>query len=354
MMNHRLSILITGTSLLSSGAFAQPSEHGRALVDQLESEHWLDRDQAMRELSAYADEFTLEQLEFFLADQTLSLEQRARLMQACAQRFGEHPKGGLGVSFGAISVGSIEVVPIPNNPAFPASEMLNPGDAIASVGGVMMTSSFDLRAQILSREPGEMLPVMVIRAGKLIEIDLPLGSFTKLSGAARLDPPMAKRALEIRWARKGIVIPPPDTIGSAITLEQWTQAVFPTDAPDDLQAQGRTLPAAMIAGIHRLIAIGQYAPRRLRTWKSLELLIKETDKLATRDAFVRLRNKRAQHNLDILRRDMLLIELEAAPNQTAKAPLENELRTLNTQIEVFEKEIEELEPKSTKPTKPSP
>lgn len=51
---------------------------------------------------------------------------------------------------------------------------------------------------------------------------------------------------------------------------------------------------------------------------------------------------------------MLLIELEAAPNQTAKAPLENELRTLNTQIEVFEKEIEELEPKSTKPTKPSP
>lgn len=353
-MNHRLSILILGACVVTTHACAQPSQRGRALVDQLKSEHWLDRDQAMRELTAFNDEFSLDDLEFFLADQTLSLEQRARLMQACLQRFREHPKGGLGVAFGATSVGSIEVVPIENNPNFPASKMLLLGDAIASVDGVMMKSSYDLRAQIVSREPGEMLPVTVIRAGKLIEMNLPLGSFTKLTGTARLDQPLAKRALELRWARKGILIEHPDTIGLAITLEQWTDAVFPSDAPANLRSLGRTLPAAMIAGAQRLIAIGQYAPRRIRTWKSLELLEKEVYKLALRDAQVMLRIQRARRDLQKLRHTELLAELDGAATDAEKAQIKNGLAALKAEIQTLDEEIAELEPKSTQTAKPLP
>lgn len=281
-MNPCLPILaLVVNAAMSSHTLAsieEPSDRARVLVDQLASEDWSQRDQASHELTNFDQEFSLEDLEFFLNDPTLSTEQRARVIQACSLRFRTHPKGGLGVSFGTILTGAIEVVPILNNPGFPASEMLMPGDAIARVDGDLLTSSFDLRAHILSKEPGETLSAVIIRNEQLIELELPLGSFTKLSGAALLEPGLAQRALELRWKRRGISIPDPEIIGSLITIDDWRSAAFPDQDPPTDELLTSYFPTAMIGGIRRLIVMGNYAPRRLRLWKSTEHFNSQIDR----------------------------------------------------------------------------
>lgn len=333
---------------------AQPSERGRELVDQLDSAHWLDRDRAMHQLATFSDEFSLDELEFYLTDPTLSIEQRARVVQACEQRFREHPKGGLGVAFGAVSVGSIEVIPIQNNRAFPASTMLLPGDVIVRVGDEIMNNSFELRAQIISREPNELLPVKIIRAGKLLEMDLPLGSLAQLAGAGPLDPPLARRALELRWERKGIRIESPDTIGSTITLEQWTEMVFPNESTEEIQAAGRTLSMSMIAGVRRLVSVGHFAPRRVRTWMSREYFDKVLYKNGVRLTLTTLRNERVQRELLVLESEMISAQLENKNNSDRTDALASTLDDLRTRIELLDIKIAELEAEPDQSPKPAP
>ncbi|HCT45054.1 MAG TPA: hypothetical protein DF699_07570, partial [Phycisphaerales bacterium] len=78
--------------------------------------------------------------------------------------------GALGVSFGTIRVGSIEIQPIPDNPEFPATMLLQDKDQIAMVGERVIDGSFSLRVEILSREPGETLPVTVVRGERVLHL----------------------------------------------------------------------------------------------------------------------------------------------------------------------------------------
>ncbi|CAN0600112.1 unnamed protein product, partial [Laminaria digitata] len=168
------------------------------------AEDWLTRDLATIELGELDPGITLEMLEGYLSLSTLSQEQRSRLELACLRRFALRPKGALGVSFGTIRIGAIEVQPIPESDEFPATKLLRSGDQVAIVGDRVIDGSQSLRIEILSRDPGQTLPVTILRNEQVLHLDLPLGSFGALTGAVRMDPELLYNALSLRWWRLGL------------------------------------------------------------------------------------------------------------------------------------------------------
>lgn len=336
-MTARLCILAFALCVISAPVLAQPSERTRGLVDQLGAQSWLDRDLATLELVSLSEEISLDDLEFFLADMTLTPEQRARLMQACITRFQAQPKGGLGVAFGAIRVGAIEVQPIQNDPRFPASAMLNMGDAITMVDGVMLNDSTELRVQILSREPGEALPVTVLRNNILIKMDLPLGSFSELSGAARLDPVVVRRTLELRWERKGIIIKEPDMIGSGVDLSHWALAAFPQGEAPNPRTPSRRFSTAVISGAHQLIRTGVMSiSGRSTPWVSMEIIGERAREL---------KMMLAGQTIERIRAQRLLLEREAEQlaDRLGAGVDSAESRRLQQTIDRIEDDLSKLE-----------
>jgi len=233
--------------VLAQGGVRSPAETVRDLVEQLDRPAWLERDLATIELGQLHPDIGLADLEVFISDPDLSFEQRARLMDAALDRYLAHPKGALGVQFGTIRVGAIEVQPIGEDPRFPATALLNPGDAIAMVDGKIVDGSFDLRAQIVSREPGQVMATTIIRNQRLLDVELELGSFDTLTGAARMDLALARAALALRWQRRGIQTPPDQIVGERITLEDWIAAAFPEGAEPDASSPDRRLQMGVIA-----------------------------------------------------------------------------------------------------------
>lgn len=219
-----------------------------ALVQQLNDDDWLQRDLATIELGELDPGITLEMLERQLGDQQLSPEQRARLQIAALRRFAERPKGALGVSFGTIRVGAIEVQPIPDNPDFPASRVLVLGDQIAMVGDRVIDGSFSLRTEILSRDPGDSLPVTIIRGEQVLHLNLELGSFEDLTGAVRMDSELLRNALELRWARLDRATNKQKSIGEDLDLDAWAQAAFPSDRTPDPREPNLHAPRGWIVG----------------------------------------------------------------------------------------------------------
>lgn len=202
-------------------------------IEQLGSDDWLMRDLATLELAELDPGITLETLELYAQREDLSHEQRARLRLACIRRFALRPKGALGVQFGTIRVGAIEVQPIPPNPEFPASMVLKAGDQIAMVGDHVIDGTFSLRAEILSRDPGSILPVTLIRGERVLRFDLMLGEYSNLTGGARMDSDLLALSLQLRWERNDVRIVEQGTVGESITIDDWSAAAFPEGiAPD--------------------------------------------------------------------------------------------------------------------------
>ena len=353
-LKHLHPVLGAILAMCVAQASAQPDEHVRGLVDQLDSQSWLERDLATLDLANSLEEISLSDLEFFLGDMTLSHEQRTRLVLACQQRFQTHPKGGLGVSFGVIRVGAIEVVPIRNNPNFPASEMLNPGDVIARVGDQILMNSFDLRAHILSREPGEMLPATIIRNGKPIKMELPLGSYGELTGAARLEPGIARRALGFRWSRKGIIVPEVDLIGSGINSDQWIAAAFPKGSAPDPRSPRRQLATAMIGGAGRLIETGlMTSPRRIKPWESIGTAADIMSRFAIKLAGKNLQAIDAQRELLEIEADNIRIDIENAVDEHTRKAMQEALDSHRAIIDDYVSQVELLKAKMSEGSKSS-
>jgi len=356
VININSAILVVVLGCVGGAGGAEPSEHTRELIDTLDSQSWVERDQSTIELIGEDQAISLADLEFFLNDQTLTLEQRHRLIWAIEARFLGFPKGGLGVAFGTIRVGAIEVQPIQKDPRFPASFLLNPGDAIAMIDGQVVTSSSDVRAEILSRSPGELLGVTVSRNNQLIDLDLPLGSYRDLAGAGFLDPIITKRALERRWNRRGITPNGPDTIGSGIIVDEWISAVFPRGSSPDPQIPSRHLPTAITGGHTERVQIGQTTrPQPGPAWTS-PMVIEE------RIAIIQMK-------LDGIERELLdakvrlleqLIEqthaeINASNDQALRERLGDKLDGLSKQVESIARELDALSEIPRRiPSPPSP
>jgi hypothetical protein len=143
--------------------------------------------------------FPLADIEKALKDPALTREQRARLELAGLQLFKEAPHGALGVQFTANPT-VVEIQEVKK--WFPASATLKAGDVITKLDGHPITSrtSFEqtmsVRALVISHDPGDEVPVEVLRNGKPLTLTVEFGDFMELNGDL---PPRAPNAEPVQF-----------------------------------------------------------------------------------------------------------------------------------------------------------
>lgn len=134
----------------------------------------------------------LGRLEKRLIDRDLSAQERAELIRDGRGIFERAPRAALGVQFRTPAAEG-EVTIERALDGFPVAEYLRAGDVIARVDGRPLAGTDHLRAEILSRLPGETLPMTVRRSipglegeaanTRELELEVPLGGYEKLEQA---------------------------------------------------------------------------------------------------------------------------------------------------------------------------
>jgi hypothetical protein len=180
------------TLSLTLGAQGQ-NERVESLLRAIAEGGFIDRELATRELEAGAG-VTLVDLESVLRRSDLSLEQRRRLSHAAERRFMLEPRAAMGISLGPVLDLGLQITG--TTPGFDAAEKLRAEDIIASIGDLEIREQLDLQVAIISREPGSVVPVRVVRGGELLELELRLGSWSDLGPNAPLNPDTLARC----WA----------------------------------------------------------------------------------------------------------------------------------------------------------
>jgi hypothetical protein len=313
-------------------------------IEQLGNEDWLMRDLATLELSELDPGISLETLELYITREDLTLEQRSRLWLACLRRFQMRPKGALGVQWGEIRVGAIEVIPIPDNPEFPASMVLKRGDHIALVGDRIMDGTFSLRAEILSRDPGDILPVTLIRDGRTGQYDLKLGAFSNLTGGARMESQMLVTALQRRWERMGLDTPQSGSVGTAIGLDDWQRAAFPDGIVPDPRDPELIAPRGMVLGPG--MPDSPDGTRRARmiidVWIDPADFAVQTEQRAALLMGERLQPMIALLNLYTRQQVQLRSEIADELSEEESSLIQSELETLRIRVDRLKVEIESI------------
>jgi len=247
MQARAAAVIVTFAALLAPAA-AQPaiqpaSPTGNravdpALLQQLDHPDLAQREAATSALAAGASRETMTAIEDAIARPGLTPEQRLRLREAARRIFNARERGGLGVSFSRVRLNSgVEISDTIQG--FPARELLRPGDIVTAIDGVRVADSSHMRYMILAKEPGEILEMVVLRtgpdgnAGRLV-VPVPLGRYSDLNNAARVDAESLRAAHELRLARRGIAVEPGQTIGSGLDPIAWlrTEGIW-TDNPAD-------------------------------------------------------------------------------------------------------------------------
>lgn len=169
------------------------------LVERLDSPVFAAREQATADLLSRRD-LTLENAEWLLTEPGLSPEQRLRLERVALEVFARGPRAALGIRFPPESREGVRIQEVLGE--FPASEVLRAGDRIIEADGLPISKQATFRAAILSHAPGEVMAMRLIRNGERLRIDVPLGSFANLSGAASPRPGDLLAAWTLRQARE--------------------------------------------------------------------------------------------------------------------------------------------------------
>ncbi len=262
-------------SLILIGALANPllgsPERVNEILDTIEGSTPVQARQA-QELLAFEDpSVTLDDIEAVAKSRMLTADLLERLDQASLVRFArDEPKGGLGVSFGATRKGHVEIGTVVGTEQFPASKLLKPGDAIIQIDGKVALGSAHLRAEILSRKPGDLIPVLIRRDMSVVERLLPLGAFKNLTGAAQIEEPVIRMAIALRRERLGIQFPTHDSIGAQVGADDWIAAAFERGPSAHTKPINDGLqPGVLNAGSDKLVFSGfpDY-PRRGAAWSS--------------------------------------------------------------------------------------
>lgn len=230
--------------------FGQDGDTFGVLLERLDSADWDERRDATDALIA-TDAIPMSAIDEALRSDRLSPEQRVRLDLVSVQRFRREPLAGLGVQFGNQGRGAVTIQAVV--PGFPAAALLQPGDVILSVGdslnGGLIGGQDDLRAEILSRRPGEVMPVLIRRGNETIELDLPLGSYANLQGAAMLDDETVRAAMTRRRDReRGVIKVDANVIGSGIDMVDWVRGAFPDGTWDGLVGGGERRDPVVVPG----------------------------------------------------------------------------------------------------------
>lgn len=304
-------------------------------IEQLGSDDWLMRDLATLELAELDPGVTLETLEGHIIRNDLTPEQRARLWLACLRRFEMRPKGALGVQFGQVQVGAIEVIPIPDNPEFPASMILREGDRIVMVGERVLENTEDFRAEILSRDPGGTLPVTLVRGDRILRFTLELGAYSSLTGGARMDSDILLESIARRWARIGIRPEQPGTVGTDIEIDDWARAAFPDGIVPDPREPELVAPRGFVLGPGmRTTPDGSAWGRSIfNIWTDPADMTHDVEQRGSLMIGQRLQPLVALSNLLNREREQIESEIASAPNDEAQAALQERLREIDAKLE---------------------
>jgi hypothetical protein len=192
------------------------------LVIALDSPTLSIREAAHDELTSRRD-ITLEQIETALDRAELTPEQRTRLDAAALERFARGPRAAMGITWNQEFpevAGIVQTVE-----GFDADKKLEPGDIFVNVGDQLIGDDQpqkSLRWQIISRDPGDILPVTVLRGKELVKLDLELGSYTQLNmGPMALPREDLSAAYRLRAERRGRVSAGPSF---GLTRDDWDEA----------------------------------------------------------------------------------------------------------------------------------
>ena len=182
------------------------------------------------------------QIEEALRGPNLSPEQRQRLMAIAAMRFRTSPRAamglrnepnapGMGVTVGHLVQG------------FPSAQVLRLNDRITAAAGMVIDNSdrmeawdrrWDLlRAIIVSRDPGDEIPLTIVRDGTVQNVTVKLGEYSRLNQQGAIEPGI----LEAAWAIRCRSLQPPAAsvqppLESGLVPADWQRAGAPDDAAD--------------------------------------------------------------------------------------------------------------------------
>lgn len=193
---------------------------------QLSSPDFQSRQQATEALLA-DDRLTLAMVEKVLRRPELSEEARTRLLQVGRQIFFRTPRAAMGLQFG----GNLRdrVVVDKTFEKFESFRLLEQGDLIVEAGGYRLDgpgSRIMVQSIIISRDPGESLPVVIRRGAQRLELSIPLGRFADLENNAnfipedRLARAWRMRSAQFRGDRSAAIRVAPPAGGWSPTLEQ--------------------------------------------------------------------------------------------------------------------------------------
>ncbi len=193
------------------------SEIPSDLLAQLDSPELLLREAATKQVGS-SGRFGMSALRGALSRTDLTSEQRQRLLSAGYEIFKATPRGAMGVQFeGATAAG---VLVRPAQAGFDASRVLKTDDVIRAIDGRRVEEQDEIRVAIISREPGESLPLTIVRDGVPIETSVRLGSYSELRNSQGLDESVLSAAWSYRVAREGGAGAQPP-VPSGLSAEQW-------------------------------------------------------------------------------------------------------------------------------------
>jgi len=202
----RLGVLSAGLAgaLCVGRVAAEPPVPGidEALA-QLDGGDWEQRETATISMSM-GEDLPLKAIEAVLKRDDLSPEQRARVLLVARERFIIGPRAAMGVQFannGFMMDPDGRVMIEKVFPEFPAFGVVLKGDQIVDVNGQPVQATGDparttLRPHIIASDPGDSLKLTVIREGKRLVLDVPLGRYRDLPQSN----PLSQLDLATGWA----------------------------------------------------------------------------------------------------------------------------------------------------------
>lgn len=200
----------------------QPDESAvQDAIARLDSDSLADRESAELALATMPG-LRLASLERMARELVLSPEQVLRLRQVGRRLFDGRGLAGMGVQFAGFGPDGVQIQDTIEG--FEAAIKLRPLDIIQTVQGKRVSTQDDLRWEILSREPGEVLRLGVLRDGQSLTIDVALGLFEDLPNAQRPTSTDLARAFAERWERNvGDPLLDREPIGIGISVEDWAK-----------------------------------------------------------------------------------------------------------------------------------
>lgn len=167
-------------------------------VELLDSDDYVAR-QSAAEWIYSTPSIALPTIEPYLINASLSPETRSRLDAIGHILFTVTPRGAMGVQFERAGVAPIIIrQTVRDNPFFRAHEVLMPGDQVLQADGEPINTYDEFQGAILSHDPYETIRLEVLREGRTVELDVPLGDYMRL-GNGTIPP---EHVLRMAWDRR--------------------------------------------------------------------------------------------------------------------------------------------------------